>query len=347
MAGHAEIHPPVPNKKRLPNQHFWGWLKNETALFISQIITILGIILYLATFSYYVFGHDESKHAKSYEEYLDTTKHVIFYCNIFICLLLILILTHILYKNDIGEHNARKAFERIFRREENAEDMKRLEKAKESIKEFKVYLRLYWIFGIIYYLVFLVLDYKENIIPQEAKDCIAICLNTLGAMIIFLCYRVIIISNTPPSKDNISLLYRNWFIVFIYLIFVVFVGITLIYGHHPFKYMEMQLIWLAISGVLNMICIAMLIARLDSKLIGVPSWLITLIYGYAIIQSLFPLFDAHPAIESIVFFLGFIFKIYFMIVIIYMMQTGRMLNFFYCSSVITKITRENRIYLFK
>ena len=86
----------------------------------------------------------------------------------------------------------------------------------------------------------------------------------------------------------------------------------------------------SLSGILNAIVLALLIARLDSKLIGLPSWLICLLYLYAAVQPLFFAFEIFPQIAAAVLIVVFIFKIYFFLIIMYTLQTGRMLNYFFC-----------------
>jgi hypothetical protein len=89
-----------------------------------------------------------------------------------------------------------------------------------------------------------------------------------------------------------------------------------------------------LSGTLNAVVLALLIARLDSKLIGLPSWLICVLYFYSGVQPLFVVF-AQPSpvlsiIKTAVLIVVFIFKIYFFLIITYTLQTGRMLNYLVC-----------------
>lgn len=90
----------------------------------------------------------------------------------------------------------------------------------------------------------------------------------------------------------------------------------------------------SLSGVLNAIIFALLIARLDDKLIGLPSYLIGILYGYAAVQPLFALFGQpgpdSQLIKAIVLIAVFIFKIHFFLIITYTLQTGRMLDYLIC-----------------
>jgi uncharacterized protein YegP (UPF0339 family) len=94
----------------------------------------------------------------------------------------------------------------------------------------------------------------------------------------------------------------------------------------------------ALSGTINAIVLALLIARLDSKLIGLPSSLICVLYFYAGVQPMFVVFELHPevyaGIKTAVLWVVFIFKIYFFLIIFYSLQTGRMFNYFFCSEIL-------------
>lgn len=94
----------------------------------------------------------------------------------------------------------------------------------------------------------------------------------------------------------------------------------------------------ALSGTINAIVLALLIARLDSKLIALPSSLICMLYFYAGVQPMFVVFELHPevyaGIKTAVLWVVFIFKIYFFLIIFYSLQTGRMFNYFFCSEIL-------------
>lgn len=339
MSEHGGI--PIPNlhERRLPNQTFWAWLRTETALFISQIATVLGIVLYVATFSYYVFGKDHSGHETSFEEYLDKANTVIFYSNIVVCLLFILVLIFILNKNDEGEYHVKKSYLRLFKKEITKEG---IEKGKERLKWFKTILIIYWTYATLFYLFFLV---AGKHLPELVMDGFEVSLNTLQAFIIFFCYREIKLSNRWKDEQT-SYAYKPYIIWTAYailiLLFIIFLSKAKHHELFGLTYPQIKTGLMAFSGVIIMISIATLISRLDSKLIGIPSILITLIYGYAVIQPLMPLFDLHPAIKSVAYFLAFIFKIYFTIVVIYILQTGRLLNFVCSNSELSIRLRESR-----
>jgi|GEM_PF-4148069 len=106
---------------------------------------------------------------------------------------------------------------------------------------------------------------------------------------------------------------------------------------------EYSAVFNALSGTINAVVLALLIARLDSKLIALPSWLICILYFYAGVQPLFVVFELeegmYVGIRTAVFLVVFIFKIYFFLIIIYSLQTGRMFNYFFCSRILNDHVR--------
>jgi hypothetical protein len=101
-------------------------------------------------------------------------------------------------------------------------------------------------------------------------------------------------------------------------------------------------VFFALSGILNALTFALLITRLDSKLFGLRSWLICILYSYAAIQPLFAVFEFDAAvmfqITSAVLALAFILKVYFFLIIMYAVQTGKMLNYLFSFPTLNKRT---------
>src|SRR6185503_15541898 len=91
----------------------------------------------------------------------------------------------------------------------------------------------------------------------------------------------------------------------------------------------------------------LLIARLDSKLVGLPSWLISILYSYAAAQPLFVVFELNQTevfdkITTGVLIFVFVSKIYFFLIITYALQTGKMLNYLSCFPILEKRAKKAR-----
>lgn len=109
---------------------------------------------------------------------------------------------------------------------------------------------------------------------------------------------------------------------------------------------EVNAVFDALSGTINAVVLALLIARLDSKLIGLSSRLISVLYSYAAVQPLFVAFAQGPTsvleeITASVLVFVLISKIYFFLIIMYALQTGRMLNYLACFSELDKRAAES------
>lgn len=170
---------------------------------------------------------------------------------------------------------------------------------------------------------------------QLAFPYFAFLFNNLTLWAIYLCFLVMHI-----SRDETGEKYRRHRTLSLYVL----VGFSLtlpvlVYGMSgkltDVQWTDYSSIFDALSGVINAIVLALLIARLDSKLVGLPSWLISILYSYAAVQPLFLVFELKQtevleAVAVFVLFFVFISKIYFFLIIIYALQTGKMLNYLFC-----------------
>jgi len=174
-------------------------------------------------------------------------------------------------------------------------------------------------------------------------------LNNLTMYFIFLCFLIAYIPATEMKAKYSK--YRNYaFIVFLILTgaFLVFaIPIALVKQFTAIEWDAYIAIFDAVSGVLNAIVLALLIARLDSKLVGLPSWLISILYSYAAAQPLFIVFELNQTevfekITTAVLIFVFVAKIYFFLIITYALQTGKMLNYLFCFPILRERAKDTR-----
>lgn len=171
--------------------------------------------------------------------------------------------------------------------------------------------------------------------------------NNITLLSIFWCFLVLYIPPEETKRD------RKFFYGSIIIVGV----LTLLYpllvpvkgrGFTANDWYAYSAIFDALSGVINAIVLALLIARLDSKLIGLPSWLICILYSYAAVQPLFLVFDLSDSdvlkeITTSVLIFVFVSKVYFFLIIIYALQTGKMLNYLFCFPVLRKRARLRKL----
>jgi hypothetical protein len=158
-------------------------------------------------------------------------------------------------------------------------------------------------------------------------------LNNISILFIFWCYTVLYL----PEKDKTRSRTHFWWSVSIVIGLSAVFPVILIIGKPIMDATDRNAyvaVFDALSGTLNALVFALLIARVDSKLIGLRSWLICILYSYAAIQPLFVVFgqDTEVLKRMMVSVLIFVLvsKIYFFLIIMYALQTGRMLNYLFC-----------------
>jgi hypothetical protein len=105
---------------------------------------------------------------------------------------------------------------------------------------------------------------------------------------------------------------------------------------------QINLAFKILSGIFNCFSLALLIARLDSKIINIPSNLISVLVLYAALQPLYVFFDdSHYAtLILIVSTFALLFKVYFYLIVAYIINTGRLTDLFLTFPLIKKLIEE-------
>lgn len=115
MTSHAQGLDLSQDQPPLPNERFFSWLRGQTTLFVSQIIAILGITLFIAEEVYYVsYG---LKHGKLEPM---TVKLIVDYAHIVFIGVFILVLIKVLDDNARGSYRVKLVYERVFKRPSRA-----------------------------------------------------------------------------------------------------------------------------------------------------------------------------------------------------------------------------------
>src|ERR1700754_4384294 len=395
-------HSPAPDviqtQPPLPNQQFSSWLRGQTALFVSQIVAILGFVLFLGEEVYYV------SHLKEQRELLEplTILVLVDYAHVIFITLFILVLIQVLDDNDRGSYRVRLVYERVFGRH-GGDFEGELKRSQDQLRMFKRRFLWFWI-GMLFLYVFFACQHSYKLataVPPghftEVETHSEPISNSHGEQekkgLAGAGFNLIHVAGLPVSKDhvlesidvvkklafpfvvfvfnNITLLFvywcflvmdipshemarryykqRNWsggVIVILSLLFPTLALFNL--GVFTEKEWEAYVaIFDALSGVINAIVLALLIARLDSKLIGLRSWLISILYSYAAVQPLFMVFELGDSkvlerITTSVLIFVFISKIYFFLIIIYALQTGKMLNYLFCFPILRDRAKDAR-----
>lgn len=176
-------------------------------------------------------------------------------------------------------------------------------------------------------------------------------LNNLSLLFAFWCFVVLYLpshgsQSRNKKKHKLLINFSSFAIGILTIAFPLLLSIVYTDGFSQRNLTAYITVFDGASGVLNAIVLALLIARLDSKLIGLPSWLICILYFYSAVQPLFVVFDQpddiFKIIQTFVLIAVFISKIYFYLIIIFALQTGRMLNYLVCFPFLSK--RVNSVF---
>lgn len=309
----------------LPNQSFFSWLKSQTLLFVSQI---LGFISFIAALFYYSLNGFE--HLRPVELFHDpnSISLAVDYAQIFFIVIFIFALIRILDDNKRGSYRVKLVYERVFNpASRSSQNRHILIKSKLQLRKFKHYFLFFWCAMLLLYISFTV---THSFNPHELTPINAsgvrffnFALNNISMLFVFFCFLIL---SSPPHDEESKKKFKRYIIQST----VGMIAFTTIFF---FPYLT-PTVCDALSGLLNAVVLAILIARLDSKLIGLPSWLISVLYFYSALQPFFMLFEREEnqlqGIETAVLILVLIFKIYFFLIITYTLQTGRMLNYLIC-----------------
>lgn len=336
-----------------PNPSFFAWLRHHALLFIGQIV---GLISAIASFVYYV------RAAIKETELGDLNRHLLvwFDCgHLIFIFLFICVLIYVLDDNNRGRYHARKVQERVFNERLSPEDQEALlNEGQGQVAQFKRYFLSFWVVMFFLYLAFLGKHLASSaddekirsigdLITTSAFPFLTFALNNISVWCVFLCFTILYL----PARDEQSTRKRNRvirFSLFALSIFVLSFPLVLFSQSSGIASAQDPILlncytyFDAISGITNAIVVAMLIARLDSKLIGLRSWLILVLYSYSAVQPLFAVFEqkalVFQQIQTLVLIAVFLCKVYFFLIIYYALQTGRMLNYLFCFPILNRLS---------
>jgi hypothetical protein len=123
--------------------------------------------------------------------------------------------------------------------------------------------------------------------------------NLVTGALMFLCYLVMVLRSVPPPQFG---WYRVIFWVFVSVIlFVVAEGLTAKYFPDAPGTFGKQGYFDAVQGLLSGIAIALLVGRLESRLIDSPRWLVAALYGYAVLQFAYPVLTQNNPEKALTF----------------------------------------------
>lgn len=269
--------------------------------------------------------------------------------------------------NGHGDHRALKKPNDIF--EVNLKPKYPPKEGRKQLRKFKEYFLYFWCVILLLYVVFL-LKHLDIGLCMDSEGSIALAskmlglnpacrpvppdsmaflvkvlfypfleflLSTLNLMFIFWCFVIL----RSPAFDKRAVTRQKQLInsssFVIALLIAVFPLLLFILGAPNLSGDNLRgyaTVFDGVTGTLSAVVLALLIARMDSKLFGLPSWSIGMLFAYASIQPLFVAFALNASVLSMVqtsvltTALGL--KICFFLIIARSLQNGSVLNYLVC-----------------
>lgn len=300
-----------------PNQPFFEWVRGQTALFIGQIVAVLSFVSFMAAL---IFHTTEA--GKNFPTNPHQITILVDYMHVGFIAIFILVLIHFLDDNSRGAYRVGLVYQRVFNPEGAAEaDLAETEK---QLRKFKQYFLAFWCLMLALYVTFSI-EHTLQVPPPSGSPSpetlegiaalsklfvpfLTFALNNSSLWCIFWCFVLLYlpaykgpkrrraeVEVNPALRASLtSKLRRRLFIGSIVIVSALTLSYPFLLLRHPHQQFGIEgypAAFDALSGTLNALVLALLIARLDSKLIGLPSWLICILYLYSAVQPLFVVFE--------------------------------------------------------
>jgi hypothetical protein len=136
---------------------------------------------------------------------------------------------------------------------------------------------------------------KESLTVHLAVDF----LNLGTSALLFICYLVMVLRSVPPARLG---WYRVVFRVLILVVaFIIAEGFTAEYFPDAPGTFGKQAYFDAIQGLLSGVAIALLVGRLESRLINSSRWVVAALYAYAVLQFAYPVLTLNNPQKALTF----------------------------------------------
>lgn len=186
---------------------------------------------------------------------------------------------------------------------------------------------------------FVRLNYQYGVATDSLFSFLQVSFNTLSVLALLNSFLMLYAFREYDSSglarrkvlSRISFIRRLGVFILIFMIaaygLMVCSGIFYVKNHEVVE--NIHIAFYCISGLVNGIVLAMLIGRLDSKFINLPTTFIMVLFLYPALQPLFVVFGEHPVLTRILVGLSLVCKIYFFLLMYYIITTGRVMFYFY------------------
>jgi hypothetical protein len=214
-----------------------------------------------------------------------------------------------------------------------------------------------WLCWVLLYLVFCARETCAVVAPSAAESPFWSCglnlANNLQTMVLVMVYLVISKSTVDTNRSNSKLPWTRG-IALLALASVLHLLATVAAVYVPATSTLRPIVDFAVkcipwaSAIASGLAMALVVGRLDSKFADPPTWAVTLLYLYALIQVLWERFGQDPVVETVVISAALMLKCLLFLIVAWMLQSGVL--FFYLDRLaylITNVESERTEYLRK
>jgi hypothetical protein len=278
---------------------------------------------------------------------------IIVFAQLAVVLIMIITLLLVFRENGYGGARVTKIARNIFNEplelevRPEGEGKDTLEEGKKQLKQFKKYFLYFWCVTFLLYVVFLldpqieIGSHSESPIAHMVElllyPALEFLLSSLNLLCIFWCFVVLQSPAFGKRSDVRQKLLINYSSFVVLLLIAIFPLLLFMIGGPELSkenLTDYATIFDGVTGTLSAVGLALLIARMDSKLFDLPARLIWMLFAYVSIQPLFIAFAQNlPVLQMVkasvlVSALGL--KICFFLIVAHSLQSGRALNYLIC-----------------
>jgi hypothetical protein len=348
-------HSSETNEGKTKKSEFVNWLDANSSFFWTQFIAALGFLG--VTLEIVVHFHEIMKENKAGEmpHYMVIS---IFVLQAIFILLVIFFLNHKSFEEKIYYDRYELYHSIILKCPPTQAEAQAASKVNDI--NISLFARHWLLFWKLIFLLYLTLALRQFIGPQLRDDpAYFICSNTLETFFnnismanLLICFLLIqsplssLGYNIKTINRQLDQFIRNKTLIYTVVIGFSFVQLCVLFllrDHIDTDGTEANKVFKILSGIFNCFCLAILVARLDSKIANVPSNLISILIIYAALQPLYVFFDEEKNTILILVVSAFTlcFKVYFYIIVAYIINTGRLADLFFTFPLIKKMIEQD------
>lgn len=274
---------------------FLQWLakKSNTGINIAPLFVVIGFIGLFLSILTITNGIQQISRQENYT-WMNYYAH---FGNLILAIMAVFVIPKIKLSDEFKKKiQDLKALSELTNQQSNNTIVTYFERAEKALKEFKWSWWLVWVGFLLLYVVFVVVEFPsyfsmeadDSFIKDKEYSPLKNIFTHVSSLGFIMCFSILFYKNEASTKKhsiNSITLYTFCFLVILSIIDII-----------ALNHSDLQLLFKIIAGIIACVSIALLIGRLDSKILNVPVWIILLIFFYAGVQLLTGYFDLYPGL---------------------------------------------------